>query len=167
MRRSIGYAALALLFASGCAANPFEDRVHVVSAGGLDVITYNSELDVAIQRTSSADGRYCLSPRTDAVPLQSVGLALSERQIGGSDASGDGAATLGGRSPAVLITREVMYRTCQFSLNNDMTPAQALSLYQRALSTVQAIAAAENQPGTQPVAEQAASMSGPGAPTTP
>jgi hypothetical protein len=167
MRSSLRFAAPALLLATGCAANPFEDRVDVVSAGGLDVITYNSELDVAIQQASTADGRYCLSPGTDAVPLQSVGLALSDRQVGGSDASGDGAATLGGRSPAVLIAREVMYRTCEFSLNNDMTPAQALSLYQQALSTVQAIAAAENQPGTQPVAEPAGSLSGPGAPPPP
>lgn len=167
MNRSISFSALALLVASGCAANPFEDRIDVASAGGLDVITYNSELDVAVQRANGAEGRYCLSPGTDAVPIQSGALALSDRQIGASGAAGDGAATLGGRSPAVLIAREVMYRTCEFSLNNDMTPAQALSLYQQALSTVQAIAAAENQPGTQPVAEQAASMSGPGAPATP
>ena len=142
--------AVSAITLSGCAANPFADRVNQHQAPGHDIVSRNPELD-AIIIAHPADGhRLCMSPETDAVPTQSVGFALSYAGSQGGANEGAGAGELGGRSPGVLITREILYRTCEFTLNHDLSDADALSLFRDALTQIAAITAAESETGSAP-----------------
>ena len=67
----------------------------------------------------------------------------------------------GGRSESVLITREILYRTCEFILNHDLNQAQAIALYQQALSTAQAISTSNTMTGTTAVDETASAPAAP------
>jgi hypothetical protein len=149
----------------GCAANPFEDRVNINSIDGVDIVTRNPELDAIVLRDSRAQDQFCMSPETDAVPTQSVGFALNlTGQGSASETSGDGAASLGGRSEAVLITREILYRTCEFTLNHNLSEDDALTLFEKALDTAQAVATANTATGTAEANDQPTAPAAPSAP---
>ena len=144
MRFQFFFSGLALVLAHGCAANPFDDAVSVSSVEGVELVTRNPELDVIMLRNPNANFQFCMSPETDAVPTQSVGFALNYAGQGSaSETNGDGAVSLGGRSGEVLMLREIFYRTCEFSLNHDLSEADALALFERALDDVVAIATAK------------------------
>ena len=162
MKLGLFVGAAALLLVSGCAANPFDSAVSVNRVDGLDFITRNPELDMVVASDENSTGQFCMSPETDAVPTQAVGFALNySGQGSASDTSGDGAAALGGRSESVLITREILYRTCEFILNHDLNQAQAIALYQQALSTAQAISTSNTMTGTTAVDETASAPAAP------
>ncbi|KKO47567.1 hypothetical protein VT06_16325 [Arsukibacterium sp. MJ3] len=55
------------------------------------------------------------------------------------DTATKGAATLGGRSPAVLMVRELLYRTCEFNMNNNDNPAESRAIYIETLRIIEKI----------------------------
>jgi len=50
---------------------------------------------------------------------------------------------MAGRTPAVLMTRELFYRACEFSLNFGLTKQEALDLYNKTLDAVTQVWATE------------------------
>lgn len=145
------WAAGALLLALGaCTANPFKSDIATRQVGGMEVMTRNPELDLLVFQDPDDVVKFCMTPETDAVPTTSVGFALSYQGTGASESDSDGAGVLGGRSPSVLITRELMYRACEFSMNYKLDKGEALTLYLKTLEQVGAIAAAERSAGTPP-----------------
>lgn len=145
------YSFIAAIFAltGGCAGNPFADGVSSIQTDDdIEMFTRNPELDVVVFKSPDDVEKFCMSPETDAVPTASVGFAFSYSGVSASDTSGVGAGALGGRSEAVLIAREIMYRTCEITLNYDLTKEEALTLFNAALEKVEAVAATESGAGS-------------------
>lgn len=55
---------------------------------------------------------------------------------GGGESESSEGVEMAGRTPAVLIAREMFYRTCEFSQNYKLPVDQALKLYQKTMDTV-------------------------------
>ena len=137
---------------TACASDPFGDGVSSVHTDGdVEMFTRNPELDVVVFKSPGDVERFCMSAETDAVPTDSVGFALSYRGAQASETSGAGAGILGGRSASVLISRDILYRTCEITLNYDLQKDEALALFRLALEKVQAVAATDSQSGSQPL----------------
>ncbi|MEL7487838.1 MAG: hypothetical protein AAGJ87_11555 [Pseudomonadota bacterium] len=146
--RQRSVAAICALALTSCASDPFGDGVSSVHTDGdVEMITRNPELDVVVFKSPGDVEKFCMSAETDAVPTDSVGFALSYRGAQASETSGAGAGILGGRSAAVLIARDILYRTCEISLNYDLSKDEALALFNTALEKVQAVAATDAQAG--------------------
>lgn len=141
---------LGALALAACQTNPFQPAVATARTNGLELTTRNPELDLTIAKPAGAGARFCLSPETDAVPESSAKLALAGQGESADLEGGAGTALLGGIDPAVLIVREMLYRTCEFTLNHDLSEADALALYQHALDQAAAVAMRDAAPGTQP-----------------
>jgi len=115
--------------------------VHDSAAGIGYVLKQESKNPEKVCRTTSPD---FVSGKADQLNL--AGPLASN--IGASDAFE--AVTLGGRSPTVLIVREMMYRACELSLNVNANLDQSLSIYKALLDeTVKVVNAAPKITGTQ------------------
>ena len=82
------------------------------------------------------------------------GLSVGLGGIGGGpekvgDTHESAETGLGGRDPAVLIAREILYRACETAMNNELTPEQAIDLYKTALTAIQEVAASQTGTGTE------------------
>jgi len=70
------------------------------------------------------------------------GLSVSLVSTGSSDSEASefqdnaGEEELAGRTPAVLMTREIFYRACEFSTNYKLTKSEATQIFHAALKTV-------------------------------
>lgn len=145
-----GSAAIVLLaLTAACAGNPFADGVSSVQTDDdIEMFTRNPELDVVVFKSPDDVEKFCMSAETDAVPTASIGFALSYSGSTASEESGIGAGALGGRSAAVLISRDILYRTCEITLNYNLSKDEALALFNTALEKVQAVAAADPSAGS-------------------
>ena len=147
-----GFLAFGILAATfsvpACTTNAFKPDIHNGELDSISFSTRNPELDVIVSDKAGGTGQFCMSPETDAVPTSSQGLALGYQGSRIGENSGAGAATLGGVSTSVLITREILYRTCEFIMNNDLTKDEAIDLYSKALAQVTQIADTDATAGT-------------------
>lgn len=79
----------------------------------------------------------CTAPAPDATFSQGETGSVSAAAVGSSDGVTAGetssAAGLPGRSPAVLMTRELFFRSCEFSRNYNLTKSEAYDLYVKTL----------------------------------
>jgi hypothetical protein len=111
---------------------------HIYERQGIDILVESSSLKTTVIKDKDSFERICRSPNPDFASGEtsgvSVGLAKGPT-IGTS--SGAMIDSLGGRSPAVLITRELMYRACELTLNLQATPDLSKEIYWRFLSTVE------------------------------
>ncbi|MEQ3744790.1 MAG: hypothetical protein ABNH53_00965 [Henriciella sp.] len=139
---------LATVSVSASSTNPFKSDIYNGELNSIEFSTRNPELDVIVSNKAGGTGQFCMSPETDAVPTSSQSLALGYQGSSVGENSGAGAATLGGVSTSVLITREILYRTCEFIMNNDLTKAEAIELYGNALAQVMQIADTDANAGT-------------------
>lgn len=95
--------------------------------------------------------RHCRSPSSDVSVTASEGLSLSLPATAGSGVSetgGTGAVALGGRSPSVLIARELMYRACELTSNLDLPFETTMRVYERFLVSIEKIVASQTGSGT-------------------
>ena len=106
--------------------NVTEDAI--LTSVGTEQLTY-------IKRHKSLI-RFCSETNTDADTTKNFGVGLAE--FGQSVSIGDGNSTLGlgGRNPEVLITRELMFRTCELTLNANLDAENSVKLYLRTLTTL-------------------------------
>ena len=72
-----------------------------------------------------------------------------------SDKSSSGAVTLGGRDPTVLITRELMFRACELTLNTNAKPEAAVKIYVDTLKALLKIIKVHKGLGTHSVSSNA------------
>ena len=66
---------------------------------------------------------------------------------GVSDEATQGSLSLGGRNPAVLITRELMYRACELSNNLNLSTPETLKLYRDVMNVIVQISSAQSGTG--------------------
>ena len=118
---------LIALLCSACSYTPRVEPVHV-DRTGVDVVTLPLGSSGITIRPSSSNEVVCALPASDSVATsgRSIGVGLTEATQGGdlSEGSERGALSLGGRDPAVLILREMMYRLCELSGNRGLSDEQ-------------------------------------------
>ncbi len=150
----LSFVAFALgLVASGCTTHGIHQARTNVSEHGITAISYPENHRVAFLKKNHDIEHLCAGPGID-VASSSVGgfsLGLSGGPVAG-DKVGNTRETvetsLGGRDASVLLAREILFRTCEAAMNHEFPPEQALSLLRDALKTIQAIAAAHDDVGT-------------------
>ena len=145
---------------SGCAGYANVQPISQTKVGGFDVLTRSPERHLVMFQTPDDIERFCMSPTPDAVGTASEGVKLctlvptgSEESVG-EDAS-RGALSLGGRAPSVLITRELMYRACELSMNIKANPELTLEIYRDTVKALTEIIASQHGQGAKALAAQA------------
>jgi hypothetical protein len=157
--RPVLYTILVALL-SGCAGYSKVEPISQTTVGGFDVLTRSPERHLVMFQTPDDIERFCMSPTPDAVGTSSEGVKLggivptgSEESVG-EDAS-RGALSLGGRAPSVLITRELMYRACELSMNIKADPELTLQIYRETVKALTEIIASQHGEGAKALAAQA------------
>jgi len=120
---------------------------HLYDRHGIDIIVEEASLKATIMKDKDSFERICRTPNSDFASGQTRGVSLG---IGHGPAIGTSSGamidSLGGRSPSVLITRELMYRACELTLNLQANSDLSKEIYWRFLTTIEL--AIEKQTGT-------------------
>jgi len=154
-----------VLMSTSCVMTPPQPKVE--DLGAIDSITSTSDIQMALVKSHGDSERYCAARQSDVADTRSVGtsLGVSAPSTGDSisEGSSQGALALGGRSPAVLIVREMMYRACELSLNLNADSDETLKIYKMFMDEMKAIAAMQTGSGTSSTGQAASSTSQPAA----
>lgn len=138
--------ALGSLVAVSACAGVYEPTPKIEKIEDAWLISNTAALSNTIVRTPQSTITTCTAPPPDAAFDQSeeADINISLVSVGSgsdSDAEGESEASqeteLAGRTPAVLLSRELFYRTCEFSQNYRLDKAEALKLYNRTLDIVE------------------------------
>ena len=136
---------------TGCMSLPDIADPTTMKVGGLELVSKTAESEMIVFRTPDDKEKYCMAPPPDAVPTSGEGVSFGGGSSRIGEAANLGADILGGRSPATLITRELLYRTCEISLNYKLSKKEALSLFRDTLKSITKISATLNGAGTAPL----------------
>ena len=134
-------------------------------------ITANSSISVTagtsqtFVRSQSANYKLCSQPMPDVAydkgddaDINYSFINTSSDQVSAQDNSDE--VEMAGRTPAILMAREMFYRTCEFSTNFGLNKQEALSLYQQTLKTIGNVWASEAQNTTVTVGDTIQDTSG-------
>lgn len=140
--------ALCALFASGCASSKPEQVVSEVDSYSV-VGTYGDVRETTV-RSRQGSLVICSGPEPDAAVTHSAsaGAGLSILGAGSDRGSAEGSSEsadveLVGRTPAILITRELLFRLCELSANHQLSQQQLVELYLKNLEIIHDIASIE------------------------
>lgn len=143
------------LGAAGCANLPDSGRraEALIDRAGVDVIAADGTRQMTYFKDRGSNERFCRGPGADALVTGSsaIELGLPTRAAGvgeiGSSAS-RGGLDLGGRSPAVLIARELLYRACELASNTNADAATERLIYRQFLDAIVTISKTQSGPGS-------------------
>ena len=137
--------AVASIFALAGCTEFYEPTPKVTKVQDTWIISGTAALSDTFVRTAGSKTYSCTEPPPDSAFNQgdSADLNISVVAIGGGgDSSSDGVSEsseeteLTGRTPGLLISRELFFRACEFSHNFNLTKAEALALYNKTLDIV-------------------------------
>ena len=147
-------AMVSLIAVAGCAHSPLggPSRDALFDRAGVSILTSSLSRQHTYMKMRGATERFCRGPGMDAVntaseqsgvqiPLQGISAGLSEGRTAG-------ALDLGGRNPAVLIARELMYRACELASNTNADPVTERQIYTQFLQAITAISKAQTGAGS-------------------
>jgi hypothetical protein len=154
--RSLNIAVMLFMFMfyfSGCSnkvPEPVSKKIKDVEA----LILTDDHKVTYIKKRGGID-RFCSSPETDAVSSYEKGFSFGVNTIATSDGVGEQSGRselgLGGRSPAVLISREFLYRACELSVNLNANSEDTISIYKMFLKSLENVVKNHFNQGTQPM----------------
>ena len=141
MRKSMVIGAVILL--AGC-SSIYEPQLKSTSLGKEVVLSGTGSIGTTIVQDPSNLKKVCLGRGVEAAFEQSDSgsISVSLVSIGKSDAEGAsntekaGEEEMTGRTPAVLITRELFYRACELSINSNLDKKEALEVFYKVLNVV-------------------------------
>jgi len=110
----------------------------------ITTVTATAETTATTFKQKNSLKQMCAAPSPDATfnssDSDSLSIALVNNSKNSSDGLGnsmaEGGNEMNGRSPAVLITRELFYRLCETYTNFNLTKEEALPLFQKVLDLV-------------------------------
>lgn len=138
---------LMVLFLSGCSSKSL-DVVHV-DRNSLDAIVNDNSADVSFIKEKANAEKVCAYRDADAQNVSHQGIEATVNGKGIAETSGSNALSLGGRSPAVLIIRELMYRACELTLNTNSDQNSSIEIYKMFLNFSNDIIKNEHDQGSQ------------------
>ena len=140
---SISSFAVIIILLSGCASDKQLAPSHLEINRNSVVDVTGSTAGLSQTYFLKKDSGYwvCNQPMPDAAFDQTKDKSFNFSVIGrnsegGNDASGSVNAEMAGRTPGVLIAREMFYRACEFTSNSDLSKDQAMEVYLKTLDAV-------------------------------
>ena len=140
---SISSFAVIIILLSGCASDKQLAPSHLEINRNSVVDVTGSTAGLSQTYFVRKDSGYwaCNQPMPDAAFDQTKDKSFNFSVIGrnsegGNDASGSVNAEMEGRTPGVLIAREMFYRACEFTSNSDLSKDQAMEVYLKTLDAV-------------------------------
>ena len=133
-----------------------------IKRSGIDLIVMEEGSKVTYLKDSNTLERFCASREIDTTETfnEGLGLGLStggvQENISGGE--GTGAVALGGRSPAVLITREMMFRACELSLNLNLDSEKTIEIYKMFFEYTNKLIKNEHDKGSSTAVSQATNI---------
>lgn len=122
------------------------------SAQGVSVLHSNSAEQFSYIKQNQSAARFCTETDTDVESTASGGITLGIGNESAGDEHTQGAVTLGGRDPTVLISRELMFRACELMLNTNADAPQAVKMYIDTLESLYEIIKIHKGVGTESLA---------------
>tara|TARA_B100000676_G_C18027683_1_gene816635 strand:+ start:1237 stop:1797 length:561 start_codon:yes stop_codon:yes gene_type:complete len=129
---------------SGC-ASLYEPTARVADIAPNTRISGTSAITHTFISDDSSNYITCALPPPDAAFDQSeagdISLSLVDLSDGtdsGDESENSAEVEMAGRTPTVLLSRELFFRTCEFSHNYDLTKEESLVLYNKILDTIKA-----------------------------
>lgn len=141
--------AILVLVVSGCSTGP--SRPFISKTKGLQMVSSTSDLDTAYVKDHGSNERICAERLGDVAEGRSSGVGFGFGSESVKEDSGSTAVALGGRNPAVLITRELMYRACELSINLNLTKEETLKVYYKFLDATLEVSKTQTGNGNQVV----------------
>jgi hypothetical protein len=137
---------------TGCSSlAPGSSYKQITERDGVDIGLIPASYREVYLSPEGSKERHCRAPAPDFTVQASEQFKLAIPGINDEELdSGENqsALSLGGRSPLVLISRELLYRACELSSNINADTKTTLSIYQQFLDVLEKIASTQNQQGT-------------------
>lgn len=141
---------------SGCGVGSLFDSqpaAQVFDRDGVDVVSEPTDRRATFFKDIKSTERFCRTPGPDYAVTASEGVSLGiglptggAKQVG--EDAGQGALSLGGRNPEVLLAREMLYRACELSLNINADGPTTQKIYARFLKAIEAVSSSQTGTGT-------------------
>ena len=155
MKILLSLALLPMFFAMS-ACTTFAPQGKLIERDGISILETPPYMKVAILKKHGNQDRICAPRSLDFAETQSTGgdfgFTNSKFNSSSSDGIGEkstqGALSLGGRNPAVLILREMTYRACEMAMNTNADEKQTLEIYTRFLNIAQKMIITQQGSGT-------------------
>lgn len=134
---------LTLMAFASCSTQPHSVS-HPVKSGENLLISSSAAVSSALLRDSDDIKHYCASVAPDATFNETVseGASISLFNIGRSSperevvSDGIKETQMVGRTPAVLVSREILYRVCELTGNRSLTNEETLKLYEKSIEAI-------------------------------
>lgn len=131
--------AFALILAAGCAE--YQPMLEVSPIESQTVVSNSASVTHTFIHDPASKLIVCAQPQPDAGFSQSDEADVSVTLIdmgsdSGENAEGSEEIEMAGRTPTVLMTRELFFRLCEFTRNQQLSKDEALALYQKTLDIV-------------------------------
>ena len=125
---------------SACATAPSSVGEITSHSDGVEMITMTAGERVVIMEIGDSNLTFCAEPPPDV----SMGAKESENLSGTQTDETENESmsievnedSLGGRTSAVLLTREILYRTCEFLVNSELNNDEKLTLFNKSLDII-------------------------------
>ncbi len=137
-----------IFFTTGCSSlyepTPYE---HII--GPNTALSSTGALSLNILHDRDSNTYFCMAPPPDSEFNQQEGgsFDLSIVKLGGQEKAeekvGSEEVELSGRTPSILMAREILYRVCELSNNQRLTKAETTSLFQNAVEAIRSVWAIE------------------------
>ncbi len=132
----------AVMLTTSCSTyrpDPFVNRIK-----GDVALTTTADVSHALLIETPSGRKVCVQPPADASfdAKNSKGTEIAIVALGGNQgakeesASDTGERQFQGRTPSVLITREVFYRLCEMTINQNLSKDEALQSFDKAVSAL-------------------------------
>lgn len=138
-----------LLLLNGCGTLGSKSSSTIYDRKGVDVFVEPSTGISYLLTDEGTHDQFCMAPPPDLSDVKGSSDSLSVKGVAVTNDTALSVATLGGRSPAVLISREIMYRTCELYVNLKMTKQETILLFRDSLDRVMDVTKAQIARGTQ------------------
>jgi hypothetical protein len=103
---------------------------------GMDVLIEPTTGNSFVLTDEKVRDQFCMAPPPDLSDVKGSSGSVKVKGVSLSDNTSVSVAALGGRSPAVLISREILFRTCEIYVNLRLTKDDALALFKDSISRV-------------------------------
>ena len=139
---------LVLVIVLLCVIILLPNYIHRNSSQSISVKGVNITLDHVVGvgfifKDTNSPERFCRTPGPDFATGTGGGFSLGLSENSQVAANNTFAAiAMGGRSPGVLVTRELMYRACETAMNTNANPEQTMEIYKFFME--QALAVSKN-----------------------
>ena len=151
LSKKISILSLFMMLLSGCVMDDSPSTKEIVRSG-IDLIVMDEGSKVTYIKDNQTVERFCASREIDSVKTFSqgvgLGVATGVTQESISEEDGSGSVALGGRSPAVLITREMMFRACELALNLNLDSEKTIEIYKMFLEYTNKLIKNEHDQGS-------------------